>query len=1210
MDENMEWNENYEIEEEEEFKPVEESKMSWMMKKGWNIGKKVMITGATISSAPIVLPPLMIYSTIGFAFAVPFGFVFGSYACTEKLMSKLLWRPEYEEQYQGGGVEEEDGGYYGEGMMRMDEEEKRFIEDTKGTLETRIEFVGVGEENLGFGVEPVKVEEVRGDEEMGDSTGGGGNSFGQGEILENVGFGVEPVKVEEVKGDEEMGASTGGGGGGNSFGEGEILENVYRVGDIEEVEEEDNLRRRMEEFGGNEILEDGRVLPIEVVEWNMADVEVEDQPVKGVVSDEIEEIGVSEDNLDKVLEDEQERVDVNLDNGEGTEEENLARERYGDVDVDVRVEEEETVPLQNMKGMVKEEIEVETPLELNVENIEGGMESVGEEVEVHDQNDLTEDVREEDIQYEVLQDDEQKIVSEFLNDSEAENSVGGMNGNVEENGIIDIAAEEEERPLLDVKETGGQEIEEENPLNMNVEDLQEGQYVGAEGVVEENVDERMLVKDIAGDEKPVYEMHPFGEERPLLDVKEIGGQEIEEENPLNMNVEDLQEAQYVGAKGVPEENVDERILVKTIAGDEKPIYEMHPFGEDISSELNFDDVAQEENYIVIEEGNRLIAADKVVEEERRYNEEHVDSPVAKEELLMSEKLDDKENVKAISAPEGVVVKSGDDQNVDVHQKGEMPVEARGVRFKEETPVARETSVGEVVDDEGVIDERKDEGFTDIMALREKKPLRENSEAWDAREAADESGLHLYEEHDVYGDNYASESKDARDISDDSGLHMYNENAVYGDNYASEAKDAREIADESGFHLYDENYVYGDNYASEANEAHEDEVLPMSTSYDSSPLDKLDSQSQTVNGSAVDEQPSDSLRGEISDSMVVNGFAVKKQPSDHLREEIADSVVCPIPLDVADGGSAKESEGVVIRSGDDEDVDVHKGEEMPKGETPGIQKDNSIEESTQMTRAGGGGNIMDEVRDKDVKKPVEESVEKMEVGGIEENGAKIVIPEKSGVFAERKDLGIADSLALKEKKPVRETEMAALRSAKQDGSEVVDESGLHLYNKNNLHSEKYASATDGTHEDEVLPVSTPYYSSASNATLDNQSHSVNGAAVGKQRVSKTLHEEIADSVLHPIPSRVADRGSVEEASMRNKNIPSEQVIYSEEKIREKIGALRKIVGYQAVMQTTCIEELKALYIFTGVEPPFAFKDPADLEEINDKLRLLMLIVGVK
>lgn len=73
---------------------------------------------------------------------------------------------------------------------------------------------------------------------------------------------------------------------------------------------------------------------------------------------------------------------------------------------------------------------------------------------------------------------------------------------------------------------------------------------------------------------------------------------------------------------------------------------------------------------------------------------------------------------------------------------------------------------------------------------------------------------------------------------------------------------------------------------------------------------------------------------------------------------------------------------------------------------------------------------------------------------------------------------------------------------------------------------------------------------------------------------------------------------------------DQEIHEEEKIWQKIEAMRKIVGYKAKLRASCIEELKALYLFTGIEPPASFKDTSDLVEVNNKLRFLMSVVGVK
>ncbi|KAI3735554.1 hypothetical protein L6452_15060 [Arctium lappa] len=72
----------------------EASMLKWILNKGYGIGKKMVITGIIVSSAPLVLPPLVVFSAMGVAFSVPFGFVFATYACTNKLMTKLLPTPE------------------------------------------------------------------------------------------------------------------------------------------------------------------------------------------------------------------------------------------------------------------------------------------------------------------------------------------------------------------------------------------------------------------------------------------------------------------------------------------------------------------------------------------------------------------------------------------------------------------------------------------------------------------------------------------------------------------------------------------------------------------------------------------------------------------------------------------------------------------------------------------------------------------------------------------------------------------------------------------------------------------------------------------------------------------------------------------------------------------------------------------------------------
>ncbi|CAL5342961.1 unnamed protein product [Camellia sinensis] len=110
------------------------SRVSWLLDKGLNLGKKIVITAIVISSAPLVLPPLVVISALGFGLSVPFGFAFASYACTQKLMDKLLPYPTSSSSYplmlENGTV--------------LSEEEKE--EEPMKEVEESVKEVGYGED--------------------------------------------------------------------------------------------------------------------------------------------------------------------------------------------------------------------------------------------------------------------------------------------------------------------------------------------------------------------------------------------------------------------------------------------------------------------------------------------------------------------------------------------------------------------------------------------------------------------------------------------------------------------------------------------------------------------------------------------------------------------------------------------------------------------------------------------------------------------------------------------------------------------------------------------------------------------------------------------------------------------------------------------------------------------------------------------------------
>ncbi|XP_008787783.2 cilia- and flagella-associated protein 251-like [Phoenix dactylifera] len=91
---------------------------------------------------------------------------------------------------------------------------------------------------------------------------------------------------------------------------------------------------------------------------------------------------------------------------------------------------------------------------------------------------------------------------------------------------------------------------------------------------------------------------------------------------------------------------------------------------------------------------------------------------------------------------------------------------------------------------------------------------------------------------------------------------------------------------------------------------------------------------------------------------------------------------------------------------------------------------------------------------------------------------------------------------------------------------------------------------------------------------------------------------------------AEHGPEAKAGAAVERPSDDEGIYSEEKIWEQISALQTIVGYKSALRSSCVEELRALYLFTGVEPPASLKDPFDPLEVNDKLCFLKYLVGLE
>lgn len=94
------------------------------------------------------------------------------------------------------------------------------------------------------------------------------------------------------------------------------------------------------------------------------------------------------------------------------------------------------------------------------------------------------------------------------------------------------------------------------------------------------------------------------------------------------------------------------------------------------------------------------------------------------------------------------------------------------------------------------------------------------------------------------------------------------------------------------------------------------------------------------------------------------------------------------------------------------------------------------------------------------------------------------------------------------------------------------------------------------------------------------------------------------------------GDIQDANLQDQELPSTSTSKPIEKLKneisiwKQINAMRTIVGYEAPPHVSCVEELKALYVFTGVEPPPSFTEPSSIVDVNEKLLFLMAVVGVK
>ncbi|KAL4325334.1 hypothetical protein GQ457_11G005710 [Hibiscus cannabinus] len=130
--------------------------------------------------------------------------------------------------------------------------------------------------------------------------------------------------------------------------------------------------------------------------------------------------------------------------------------------------------------------------------------------------------------------------------------------------------------------------------------------------------------------------------------------------------------------------------------------------------------------------------------------------------------------------------------------------------------------------------------------------------------------------------------------------------------------------------------------------------------------------------------------------------------------------------------------------------------------------------------------------------------------------------------------------------------------------------------------------------------------ASTVTLQGSPPEVN-TEESQPSPSYLVHQEASDSSDLPVSTKAQGADGIRVTAENSIDATSNE---GEEKIWEQMNALRTIVGYEAARKETCIEELKALYLFTGIEPPASLKETCDLVEVDAKLGFLKSVVGVK
>ncbi|KAI5394782.1 uncharacterized protein LOC127092882 [Lathyrus oleraceus] len=552
-------------------------------------------------------------------------------------------------------------------------------------------------------------------------------------------------------------------------------------------------------------------------------------------------------------------------------------------------------------------------------------------------------------------------------------------------------------------------------------------------------------------------------------------------------------------------------------------------------------------------------------------------------------------------------------------------------------------------------ELEDDGLNDS-----KKLVDETSELLDGRSLQDEPIGDLLKEMHVLHALVAEDSSEVEEVEPaiSNLVNQETELREYNKRMNSPDADAREIADEVEFHLCDENIIDAEAYSCTI-DLHEEpsnvkEEFEPDLSHRSSDVDNVvqhncseednndyfaqEEEEEPSSQNHDDEKMEGCLSGESSEERLMSRGTILKgfDETEELKApfEFGDATVvleeCEDDVkegDIDEEKMQEETKGLLEKIRDEgrndmrgissetsendqvvENMEVGREEEQDMG-TDGDMRNQEDSKVNNETIHDDNTSVCNEVESceptsgileleddglNDQKKPVDETPELLDGRGFQEEPSGDLLIETQVLHI----LVAEDSFEVKE--------LEHVISKKGE----LDENISNLVNQETdlCENNKRMNSSDADTDAREIPDEIEYHS-CDEDRIDAGAHSY----------TIDLHEEPSnvtvdmhtDSLEVLVSSEEQESTSSKCASEKNFVCSSDEVLFNDENIWKQIHVVRKIIGYEGTIQASCADELKALYIFTGVEPPsFVKENLLDPAEINEKLHFLMSIVGVK